>query len=97
LTGNIVFHTKWSGELIIDVGLSDGTMLMDFPADSFPASQANANKEDVAMAIGVSKDKIVDINTSKHCGNVVIEVDQSINIESLKVETFSLVIPSLFD
>jgi hypothetical protein len=97
LTGNIVFHTKWSGELIIDVSLSDGTMLMDFPADSFPAARLSANNEDVAMAIGVSKDKIIDIKASKHCGYVAIEVDQSIDIESLKVETFALVIPSSFD
>lgn len=82
--------------MIIDVSLSEGTMLMDFPADSFPAAQANANNEDVAMTIGVSKDKIVDIKASKNCGYAVIEVDQSIDIESLKVETFSLVIPSVF-
>lgn len=91
LTGKIVFHTVWSGELIVDVSSSDGVMLMDFPADSFPPAQAQAINEELAAAIGLSKSEIVDIKASKDNKYLAIEVDQSVDIESLKVETFALV------
>ena len=64
---------------------------MDFPADSFPEAQTTANKDEVAQAIGLSKENIIEIKASEECKYVVIEVEQSVDIQSLKVESFTLV------
>ena len=66
-------------------------MLMDFPADTLASVQTHAIEGRIAAAIGVSKDKVVNVETAKHCQYLVIEVDQSVDIESLKVDAFALV------
>jgi hypothetical protein len=92
LTGNIVFHTKWSGQLIVDISSSDGLISMDFPADSFPETQTTVNKDEVAPAIGLSSENIIEIKASRECKYAVIEVEQSVDIQLLRVEPFTLVI-----
>ena len=66
-------------------------MLMDFPADTLASVQTHAIEGRISAAIGVSKDKVVNVETAKHCQYLVIEVDQSVDIESLKVDAFALV------
>ena len=91
LNGNIVFHTRRSGQLIIDIGANDGTMLMDFPADPPVPFKVTATTDEVAQAIDLTKEKIVNIQASKALGYVVVEIDSSIDIESLKVDSGTLV------
>jgi predicted PhzF superfamily epimerase YddE/YHI9 len=90
LTGNIVFHTL-SGELIVDISSKDGVMLMDFPADTLGPVSTQAIEESVAQAIGVPKDKVVNVEGAKHCQYLVIQVDHSIDVESLEVDSLALV------
>ena len=93
LTGNIVFHTL-SGELIVDIGSNDGVMLMDFPADTLGPVSTQAIEERVAQAIGVPKDRVVNVECAKHCQYLVIEVDCSVDVESLEVDSLALVPPA---
>jgi hypothetical protein len=64
---------------------------MDFPADTLAPVQAQPINGEVAKAIGLSKDKIVNIQASEGCQYLVIEVEQSVDIASLHIETFALV------
>lgn len=93
LTGNIVFHTL-SGELIVDISSKDGFMTMDFPSDTLESVSTQAIEERLAQTIGVQKDNVVNVEYAKHCQYLVIEVNHSVDIESLKVDAFGLVRPA---
>ena len=90
LSGNIVFHTL-SGELIVDVSSDNGIISMDFPVDSSSEVQPKPDKQQVADAIGSPVDKLVNIEASKDLKYAVIEVESSVNIASLNVDTLALV------
>jgi predicted PhzF superfamily epimerase YddE/YHI9 len=93
LTGNISFHTL-SGELIVDISSKRGSILMDFPAD--PPSQVHSKTTavQVAEALGLSSDDLVNVEVSKLCGYAVIEITQSVDIASLPVDSGKLVCQS---
>jgi predicted PhzF superfamily epimerase YddE/YHI9 len=82
--------------LVVDITSDDGMLFMDFPADSITFFQRKVLKEEVAEAIGLSKEQkcqVVDIIISERLRYVVIEVENSIDIASLKVNPFKLVLP----
>lgn len=93
LTGNIVFHTRFSGQLIVDISSNDGTMLMDFPADPPSSSEMRATQEQLAETLGLPKSKILNVETSKKLQYVVIELDPSVDIAAMKVDSGALVYP----
>ena len=69
-------------------------MMMDFPADTLDPVSTQAIEERLVQAIGVPKDKIVNVEGSKHCQYLIIEVDHSVDVESLNVNTLALVYPA---
>ena len=90
LTGHIVFHTL-SGELNVDTSAEDGTVFMDFPADPPSAVQIKASNKKIAEALGLQEDEIINIEISNALSYVVIEVAQSVDIASIKVNPSELV------
>lgn len=69
-------------------------MMMDFPADTLGPVSTQAIEERLVQAIGVPKDKVVNVENSKHCQYLIIEVDHSVDVESLNVNTLALVYPA---
>jgi predicted PhzF superfamily epimerase YddE/YHI9 len=91
LNGNINFYTRMSGLLIVDISSNDGFIMMDFPADSAAEVRPQATNEQVAKLLGLSESDIVHVEVSNHCKYAVIEVQQSVDIASLAVDTSGLV------
>jgi predicted PhzF superfamily epimerase YddE/YHI9 len=85
----INFHTL-SGKLIVDVSSDDGTILMDFPANPPRPFESNSISEEVANVLGLSKSTIVNIEVAGN-GYAVIEVEQSVEIAVLDVDSSALV------
>ena len=86
-----MFYTRYSGRLPVDISSNDGTMLMDFPGDPAYPIELLATQEQLAETLGVTKDKIVNVEMSKKLEYIVIEVDPSVDIPSLKVDSQNLV------
>jgi predicted PhzF superfamily epimerase YddE/YHI9 len=80
-----------SGVLIVDISSNDGLILMDFPADSAAEVPPQATNEQVAKLLGLSESDIIHVEESNHCRYAVIEVEQSVDIASLVVDTSALV------
>jgi predicted PhzF superfamily epimerase YddE/YHI9 len=85
----INFHTL-SGKLIVDLSSEDGTILMDFPANPPKPFEGNNIAEEVAIVLGLSKSEIVKIEIAGN-GYAVIEVEQSVEIAALDVDSSALV------
>jgi predicted PhzF superfamily epimerase YddE/YHI9 len=68
-------------------------MLMDFPADPPSSSEMRATQEQLAETLGLPKSKILNVETSKKLQYVVIELDPSVDIVAMKVDSSALVYP----
>ena len=90
LTGNLSFHTL-SGELIVDISSKDGSIFMDFTADPTCKEQMTTTILEVAEALGLSSETIVNVEFSKLNGYAVVEIDQSVDMASLPVDSGKLV------
>jgi len=68
---------------------------MDFPADPPSRVQMKTTTSQVADALGLSSDAIVNIevSNSKLCGYAVVEISQDVDIASLRVDSLKLVRP----
>jgi len=87
----LVFSTL-SGALTVDVSSPDN-LVMDFPADTILAVSRPLALDIVSAAIDVSKADIVNVKASRQNGYVVIEVAESVDVESLNVDSTALVSP----
>jgi predicted PhzF superfamily epimerase YddE/YHI9 len=96
LAEKIVFHTL-SGALIVHFDRNTGLISMDFPSDSYTgALSPTVSKAEVATAIGVSEDAIVNVSGSEGLKYGVIEVSQETDISNLDVDPDTLVHPPFF-
>jgi predicted PhzF superfamily epimerase YddE/YHI9 len=84
-----VFNTL-SGALTVDISSPD-KLLMDFPADTVVELSNTFSLDKATAAIDVSKQDIVTVKVSEQNGYVVIEVAESVDIESLNVDSVALV------
>ena len=66
---------------------------MDFPADPPSSSEMTATQEQLAETLGLPKSKILNVETSKNLQYVVIELDPSVDIAAMKVDSGALVYP----
>jgi len=64
---------------------------MDFPADPPSSFQMQATHEQLAETLGLPRDKILNVEISPKLEYVVIELDPSVDIPSMKVESQALV------
>jgi predicted PhzF superfamily epimerase YddE/YHI9 len=85
----LVFNTL-SGALTVDISSPD-KLLMDFPADTVVELSNTFSLDKATAAIDVSKQDIVTVKVSEQNGYVVIEVAESVDIESLNVDSVALV------
>ena len=68
-------------------------MLMDFPADPPSSSEMTATQEQLAETLGLPSSKILNVEVSKKLQYVVIELDRSVDITAMKVDSGALVYP----
>jgi predicted PhzF superfamily epimerase YddE/YHI9 len=68
-------------------------MLMDFPADPPSSSEVTATQEQLAETLGLPSSKILNVEVSKKLQYVVIELDRSVDITAMKVDSGALVYP----
>lgn len=75
----------------MDVSSGDGSIFMDFPADPPSQVHTKAATTQIAEAIGLSSDEILNVEVSRLCGYAVVEVAQSVDLASLLVDPIKLV------